>query len=672
MKHRLDPTETHEEGFDYRAAFIGPQSENGDEMERLMLDILRDHLMWRRNFHPEDPRLIEEWARSERPYRETVARNRDAVYGVLARLKRGAPLHSPRQLAHMVSDPSLPALAGYFAGLLYNQNNVVQESSPETVRCEREYLCALAQMIGYPPLVGEKADPVSGTPTSFGHLASGGTAANMEALWIIRNVRYFPLSIRIACETRPIEGLREIELTTQSGKAMTVGAMTTDQLWNLPTTEIVALRQAVSGLLHELPEVESRTFREALPSVRQLGLAEFMRTYNALFPNDPCSIPVVLAPVSAHYCWKKALDLTGLGSHHLRDIPVDKDLRLDVSALRDALADLQGNGIPVLAVVSICGTTETASVDPVDRVQEVQSDPEMPVFWHHCDAAFGGYLTSMVEREQGYAVPWQDLPDEHPGRSVSARVYSALSAVGWADSVVLDPHKLGFLPYPSGAILLREYSVRDAIAFDAPYLAGHPESGFGGFLGRWTLEGSRPGAAAVSGYLAQSVVPLTPSHHGSLMAQCIRAHRVMFEALERRSGECGIRFLPLGSGPDSMGTCFLLAPEEGVEDLAALNRGTRHAWKSFTVDESGWNSRKNDYLLSKSEISIAHYEALVSQMLDGIVPHSSGAAGPSLQLLRILGMNPFLHELITHGEMADDVAGRLFACARSAFDEVAA
>ncbi len=671
MKHRLDQPERHADGFDYRAAFIGPQSENGDEMERVILDILRDHLMWRRNFHPEDPRLIEEWARSERPYRETVARNRDAVYGVLARLKRGAPLHSPRQLGHMVSDPSLPALAGYFAGLLYNQNNVVQEASPETVRCEREYLSALARMIGYPPLVGEEADPFSRTPTSFGHLASGGTAANMEALWIIRNVRHFPLSVRIACETHPIEGLAAIELTTQRGERLEIGSMTTGQLWNLPITEIVALRHAVSGLLHRLPEEESCEFRAALPSVRQLGLGEFMRAFNARFPDDPCSIPVVMAPVSAHYCWKKALDLTGLGSRHLQGIPVDDDLRLDISALRDALADHQRKGVPVLAVVSICGTTETATIDPVDGVQDVQADPEMPAFWHHCDAAFGGYLTSMVERAQGYAVPWQELPEDHPGKSVSARVYSALSAVAWADSVVLDPHKLGYLPYPSGAILLREYSVRDAIAFDAPYLAGRPESGFGGFLGRWTLEGSRPGAAAVSGYLAQSVVPLIPTHHGTLMEQCIRAHRVLFDALVRRSGECGVRFLPLGSGPDSMGTCFILAPEEGVNNLEALNQGTRRAWEAFTVDESGWNSRENDYLLSKSEIPIAHYDALVSRMLDGVVPSipEPEAAGANLELLRILGMNPFLHELITHGTMAEDVAGRLFACARNAFTD---
>ena len=43
----------------HKAAFLGPKGENALEFERLLLEVLRDHVFWRRNFHPGDPRLID-------------------------------------------------------------------------------------------------------------------------------------------------------------------------------------------------------------------------------------------------------------------------------------------------------------------------------------------------------------------------------------------------------------------------------------------------------------------------------------------------------------------------------------------------------------------------------------------------------------------------------------
>ncbi len=143
----------------HKASFLGPKGENADELERLLLEVLHDHVFWRRNFHPSDPRLIGERDKRTPEYDEMTARLRDELFQILAELKRAAPLYSPRQIAHIVSDPTLPALVGYFAGLLYNQNNVVAEVSPETVREEREYFRALAQMVNYPPFLPETLSP---------------------------------------------------------------------------------------------------------------------------------------------------------------------------------------------------------------------------------------------------------------------------------------------------------------------------------------------------------------------------------------------------------------------------------------------------------------------------------------------------------------------------------
>ena len=52
---------------------------------------------------------------------------------MLARLKRDFPIYSPRYVAHMLSDQTMPSVLGYFAGMLYNPNNVTPEAAPVTV-----------------------------------------------------------------------------------------------------------------------------------------------------------------------------------------------------------------------------------------------------------------------------------------------------------------------------------------------------------------------------------------------------------------------------------------------------------------------------------------------------------------------------------------------------------
>ena len=43
-----------------KGLFLGPKAENSAELEALILEVLWDHVFWRRNFHPTDPRIISE------------------------------------------------------------------------------------------------------------------------------------------------------------------------------------------------------------------------------------------------------------------------------------------------------------------------------------------------------------------------------------------------------------------------------------------------------------------------------------------------------------------------------------------------------------------------------------------------------------------------------------
>lgn len=70
-------------------------------------------------------------------------------------------------------DPTLTAVAGYLAFMLSNPNNHAYEGGPITTEMEMETTAMLMQMCGY--------------KTGWGHLASGGSLANTEALWAIRD-----------------------------------------------------------------------------------------------------------------------------------------------------------------------------------------------------------------------------------------------------------------------------------------------------------------------------------------------------------------------------------------------------------------------------------------------------------------------------------------------------
>ena len=56
-----------------RAWFLGPRAENAELLERLVVESLRDHVFWRRNYHPEDGVVIREVDKRQEGYEEAVA-----------------------------------------------------------------------------------------------------------------------------------------------------------------------------------------------------------------------------------------------------------------------------------------------------------------------------------------------------------------------------------------------------------------------------------------------------------------------------------------------------------------------------------------------------------------------------------------------------------------------
>ena len=90
-------------------------------------------------------------------------------------------------------DLSMPALFGYFMTMIYNPNNVSIEASPITTVAEMTVGDDLCKMFGY-NTDPEKTD----LPLAWGHVVCGGSVANLESVWVARNLKFYPLSIRLA------------------------------------------------------------------------------------------------------------------------------------------------------------------------------------------------------------------------------------------------------------------------------------------------------------------------------------------------------------------------------------------------------------------------------------------------------------------------------------------
>ena len=72
--------------------------------------------------------------------------------------------------------------------------------------------------------------------------------------------------------------------------------------------------------------------------------------------------------------------------------------------------------------------------------------------------------------------------------TMSTYVETQYKAFGSADSITIDPHKAGYVPYPAGG-LCRNSAMRNLVAFTAPVVY---HGGVDPTVGVYGVEGSKP------------------------------------------------------------------------------------------------------------------------------------------------------------------------------------
>ena len=168
----------------------------------------------------------------------------------------------------------------------------------------------------------------------------------------------------------------------------------------------------------------------------------------------------------AHHCVDKSLRVAGLEECKIRIVPMDQRYRMDDSVLDEMISADQSHGLNPWLIVASAGTTDTGAIDPMLKIGAIARTRNL---WLHVDAAYGGFFVLCEE-----------------GRD-------ALKGLAQADSIVMDPHKGLFLPYGTGAVLVKDINLlARAHSYQADYMQDANDKDFGYSPADLSVELSRP------------------------------------------------------------------------------------------------------------------------------------------------------------------------------------
>jgi glutamate/tyrosine decarboxylase-like PLP-dependent enzyme len=240
----------------------------------------------------------------------------------------------------------------------------------------------------------------------------------------------------------------------------------------------------------------------------------------------------VYMTADTHHCVEKSLRAAGLGECIKHWVPMDDHFRMDVSALEQLIREDIAAGLRPWLITASAGTTDTGAVDRVDAIAELA---EQYGLWLHVDAAYGGFFLLCEE-----------------GRQV-------LRGLDKAHSVVLDPHKGMFLPYGSGAVLVRDVKwLAQSQAYQADYMQDVTADEGHYSPADLSLELSRP-FRGLRFWLPLKLFGLAPFR--AALAEKIWLARYFHEQLEKIPG------WEVGPYPELSVVTFRFVPEQGDANI---------------------------------------------------------------------------------------------------------
>jgi hypothetical protein len=190
-------------------------------------------------------------------------------------------------------------------GLLYNQNNVATEASALTTFLEEQVGDALCRMLGFNVIDSDKVVSPSGKaldskvePVGWGHITCGGSVANLESIWAARNLKFYPLSLRLAIEKGPLAFLSsafKVELCSGESKLFT--ECSTWELLNLKPSTVLNIPTQLYEEFGISQTALTNAFTDFL--IQTVGKDFLEKQFNVT------STPCIFVGTTKHYSWPK-------------------------------------------------------------------------------------------------------------------------------------------------------------------------------------------------------------------------------------------------------------------------------------------------------------------------------------------------------------------------------
>ncbi len=207
---------------------------------------------------------------------------------------------------------------------------------------------------------------------------------------------------------------------------------------------------------------------------------------------------VILASDASHYSRFNIASWLGIGEESVVTIPTGLDNDIQVPVLLERARGALREGKRIAAIVATMGTTDAFGIDDLAQVVSVRDRlvEEFHLDYRphvHADAVIGWAWSVFNDYDFG------ENPLGFRPRTVRALAgaHRRIQHLGLADSIGLDFHKTGFVPYVSSLFLVRDGEDLGRIARSReqmPYLFQtgqyHP--------GMFTLETTRPGTGVMS------------------------------------------------------------------------------------------------------------------------------------------------------------------------------
>lgn len=131
----------------------------------------------------------------------------------------------------------------------------------------------------------------------------------------------------------------------------------------------------------------------------------------------------------AHHSILRGARMAGIPIKNVRMIPSDSDCRISLVALEKQIQKDRKKGLKPFLLVGAGGTVTTGAVDDLTALARIAKRYKL---WFHTDAAWAGAF-----------------PLTRQGSKLMA-------GMGLSDSITIDPHKVLFMPFGCGALIVRD------------------------------------------------------------------------------------------------------------------------------------------------------------------------------------------------------------------------